>query len=524
MYVARRQAHEAWLMRGKKTGVFGRWCKWWSCGCPASSSAHYDSRFSSVEAKRSRSAAAPNSHHTPSQTPQIHPPPSPRTCTTIKPSPLCKQPSPGAGCSFTMQSSASRAFSILSSKIHPQLPLTPRESQQLLALLTTSFRQQLDREYPRDPLHSHSARLQPHNQSKDALTKPGPPESKSSHTTASKHLETVLTNPLFAIKPQKRRSGTYDIKDAHKIMGDPLQWFQEQVASGSADIQSAYLCIETIQEMTPPSSTAESTKHSNIGLKISDWLWSSGIEKTKPFLTNLGFIKLLVPYLVQGHEEDRLWRWFTRSLQTWIQEANADMKQVHRFRAHLLKSMATSKLNGEGGLEAAITTILHAVALLDIPNIGLSPLDTHLAGRSVVEHIVSTTTPIPAELFNQFIHSTRRWSRQWELFQAILWSHCPSQPDANPGLEYLKNGAALSRSQRPESRRLLVQLSLGIARQLLTESRFSEGQWVLDFARDNLLEELGLQPGRPSVKESSQRSSQDELENLQLLDNLKLDT
>jgi hypothetical protein len=457
------------------------------------------------------------------QTPQIHPPPSPRACTTIKPSPLCKQPSPRAGCSFTMQSSASRAFSILSSKIHPQLPLTPRESQQLLALLTTSFRQQLDREYLRDPLRSHSARLQPHNQSKDAPTKPGAPESKLSHTTANKHLETVLTNPLFAIKPQRRRSGAYDIKDAHKIMGDPLQWFQEQVASGSADIQSAYLCIETIQEMTPSSSMTESTKHSNIGLKISDWLWSSGIERTKPFLTNLGLIKLLVPYLVREHEEDPLWRWFTRSLQTWIQEANVDMKQVHRFRAHLLKSMAMSKLDGEGGLEAAITTILRAVALLDTPNICLSTSDTNLAGRSVVEHIVSTTTPIPAELFNQFIHSTMRWSRQWELFQAILWSHYPLQPNANPGLEYLKNGAALSRSQRPESRRLLVQLSLGVARQLLIENRFSEGQWVLDFARDNLSEELGLRPERPSVKESSRRSSQDELENLQLLDSLKLD-
>ena len=422
-----------------------------------------------------------------------------------------------------MQSSASRAFSILSSKIHPQLPLTSRESQQLLALLTTSFRQQLDREYPRDPLRSHSARLQPHNQNKYVLTKPGAPESKSSHTTASKHLETVLTNPLFAIKPQRRRSGTYDIKDVHKIMGDPLQWFQEQVASGLADIQSAYLCIEAIQRMTPSSSMTESTKYSNVGLKISNWLWSSDIEKTKPFLTNLGFIKLLVPYLVQEHEEDPLWRWFTRSLQTWIQEANVDVKQVHRFRAHLLTSMATSKLDGEGGLEAAITTILRAVALLDTPDIGLSTSDTHLAGRSVVEHIVSTTTPIPAGLFNQFIHSTRRWSRQWELFQATLRLHCPSQPDANPGLEYLKNGAALSRSRRLESRRLLVQLSLGVARQLLTENKLPEGQWVLDFARDNLSEELGLQPERPSVNESPERSSQDELENLQLLDGLKLD-
>ena len=46
---------------------------------------------------------------------------------------------------------ARRAFGSLASKIHPQLPLTPRESQQLLNLLTTSFRSHLDREHPTAP-------------------------------------------------------------------------------------------------------------------------------------------------------------------------------------------------------------------------------------------------------------------------------------------------------------------------------------------------------------------------------------
>ncbi|OCL06192.1 hypothetical protein AOQ84DRAFT_82251 [Glonium stellatum] len=421
-----------------------------------------------------------------------------------------------------MQSSASRAFSILSSKIHPQLPLTPRESQQLLALLTTSFRQQLDNEYSRSP-RSHSARPQLHNQSEDVVTKPSTSGPKSSHTLASKHLENVLTNPLFATKPQRRKSSTYDVKDARKLMGDPLQWFQELVASGSADIESAYLCLKAVQRMSPSSFTPDSTNHGNVGSKISDWLWSSGMEKTKPFLMNSEFIDSLVPCLIREHQEDRLWRWFTRSLQTRIREADVDVKQVRLFRAHLLKSMVTSKLNGDGGLEAAITTILRAASLRSTPSIGLSTSDTHLAGRKIVNHIISTTTPISIEVFDRFTHSAKEWSGQWELCQAILWLHSPSQPDANRGLEFLKNEAAVSRCRAPPSRRLLVQLSLGVARQLLAENRFSEGQWVLDFARRNLSEELGLQPERPPVKESSRKVSQDELGNLQLLDSLKLD-
>ena len=38
-----------------------------------------------------------------------------------------------------MSAASRRAFSYLASKIHPQLPLSPRESQQLLNLLTTTL-------------------------------------------------------------------------------------------------------------------------------------------------------------------------------------------------------------------------------------------------------------------------------------------------------------------------------------------------------------------------------------------------
>ena len=48
-----------------------------------------------------------------------------------------------------------RVLSTLASKIHPQLPLSPRESQQLLSLLTQSFRAHLDREHPSPPLGEH---------------------------------------------------------------------------------------------------------------------------------------------------------------------------------------------------------------------------------------------------------------------------------------------------------------------------------------------------------------------------------
>ena len=77
-----------------------------------------------------------------------------------------------------------RALSTLANKLHPQLPLTPRESQQLLSLLTASFRRHLDREHPvhtAEVAHLHST------VPKAARHDPGTTTSTSSAALASQH-------------------------------------------------------------------------------------------------------------------------------------------------------------------------------------------------------------------------------------------------------------------------------------------------------------------------------------------------
>src|SRR5690348_15716553 len=104
-----------------------------------------------------------------------------------------------------MQSAASkRVLSTLASKIHPQLPLSPRESQQLLTLLTTSFRAHLDREHPL-PESSQNRHTQKPTGS-NARRASSPAQATSSYASATQHIDSILTNPLFAVKPRRRGS------------------------------------------------------------------------------------------------------------------------------------------------------------------------------------------------------------------------------------------------------------------------------------------------------------------------------
>src|SRR5437868_6282785 len=85
-------------------------------------------------------------------------------------------------------------------KIHHPLPLSPRESKLLLNLLTTSFRNQLDK------AHGFRAELDP----KAAVDSHAPNAGKERRRSQSDfdmrrptdlHLISVLTNPLFNVSP-----------------------------------------------------------------------------------------------------------------------------------------------------------------------------------------------------------------------------------------------------------------------------------------------------------------------------------
>ncbi|RAL65162.1 hypothetical protein DID88_001268 [Monilinia fructigena] len=97
---------------------------------------------------------------------------------------------------------------LLKFKLHQPLPLTQRESTQLLELLTTSFRQQLESEHGPSDIGTGT-----NNVKVDALPLHKQHESgrvrrlsDSGHKHTDRHLKSILTNPLFSQRTPEERA------------------------------------------------------------------------------------------------------------------------------------------------------------------------------------------------------------------------------------------------------------------------------------------------------------------------------
>ncbi|KAF2872212.1 hypothetical protein BDV95DRAFT_571777 [Massariosphaeria phaeospora] len=439
-----------------------------------------------------------------------------------------------------MQSTAAsrRAFSVLASKIHPQLPLSPRESQQLLNLLTTSFRSHLDREHPvvAPQVSRHKLRK----------TQPGrnasPTRLGSSHGLASQHIDSILTNPLFAVRPRHTISSSAP-RRVDDVLKDPLGWFVDQIASGAADVSKATMCVALMQtnmkrsRITPNMHQTPDSGARNPGSLIANWLRSSGLDTSTEFVRRIndteGLLHMLIPMLLEEGGEALVWRWFTYHPDQRVQETGLDASEIHRFRSQLLKLIVRSKMNGTSNLDEALATFLRAYKLVGAAEYKLNHKVLQAASSMLLQHFMAhSQVQVSPALYDIFIQSSKDWSWTWPgLATSILWLHHPSTPTAAPGLTFIKDlqktiiQARTKIVKKPKSY-VMVQLCLGVAHQLVAGEYFTDAQVAMDFAKDHypdLVSPQAVAKGCVTRVHANQRADQKHRqvqENLELLDRL----
>lgn len=425
-----------------------------------------------------------------------------------------------------MQSTAGqRALSTLASKLHPQLPLTPRESQQLLTLLTSSFRTHLDREHPISvPEKDQSSVVcktinHDHHESSRA---------RSSYALATQHIDAVLTNPLFAVKHSSRGSELA----ASDVLRDPMAWFLTQIATGTATLSKASLCLEMLDKRTT-GQTLPLHQGKTPGALISDWLRSSGLDTSKEFLDMCvaqpktqqsanTFISRLVSLLVADGKKTLVWSWIRRPLQS-----DLDRQKNLLFKKHLLKHMVQAEASRD--LYRGISSFRRACEIIEQTDRSYEILRP--AGQYLVQAIMSRPTDtIDPALYNSFRHTTRLWiTGGWaHAVTSMLSLHHPTSASALPGLRFIQDpaGAAKYANAMPSQRRFIVQLSLGVAHQLLEEENYKDAQAVMAFAKQ-YLQDLVLsnlpaeqQPVADRLSRKIERERRREERNLELLDGL----
>ncbi|KAL0936208.1 uncharacterized protein CTRU02_208423 [Colletotrichum truncatum] len=322
------------------------------------------------------------------------------------------------------------------SSIHQPLPLSSRESQKLLNVLKTSFRQNLDKEHGWAPETTESSVSQ--------TSSKHPSTSRDSHRRPTdRHLRSILSNPLF-------KSGGKPNDVAFAAPRDPMDVFDEAASKGMMTRKAATGCLRAKRQQILQSSALsvhDAMAASMAGLRVLQWLRSSGEERTLEFLTDKHFVYELSPFLISEGLEEVAWMWADRMVRG---EGPADDNSV--IVGSLISSIVAAKSNIEDkNLDTAFSAMLRAdetwKANPQLPHILLRPWRV-LSWRSTVE---AWKRPLPSTtLFESFVGTANHIQRPLRVDRAHLDLHHPTSPNHERAVKFLQ-GFQDSRLIKPET-------------------------------------------------------------------------
>ncbi|KFY37393.1 hypothetical protein V494_04771 [Pseudogymnoascus sp. VKM F-4513 (FW-928)] len=389
---------------------------------------------------------------------------------------------------------------------HPKVPLTPNESRQLLNALTTSFRRQLAEEHDtRTPNPAHNGPASAATTLSSSSPKKRPARPNVTHT--DRHLHDVLSNPLLSFQPPPTRTG----------QRDPMDVFDEACARGLMDASRARACLQgkRVSLGATPEEQRAGMKTSGAGLKVLQWLLSTGVESDASWLQLKGRgpawgKDIIFDFLVLEGRQEALWELFeryaalntgdernflfqlSRSLAQYV-SADAGLESVVRANEILMKA--------ETPLEARLRILYPAVSLL-----------VNYTKTSTSENV--QRSPV---LFDRFLGIVQAFPRRSaiskrELFVPQLSLYHPTNPDAKPALRYLE-----SLNEAPAEHLLqainvlsnsLASLALDTAKQLIVSEQFDEARWVLGFVQKTY-PELNQGDSQPQSKPTQSARAMD---------------
>ncbi|KAL8817326.1 MAG: hypothetical protein Q9223_003817 [Gallowayella weberi] len=277
-----------------------------------------------------------------------------------------------------MKQSLALTWRFLSSKLHPPLPLSRRESHKLLILLHDSFNRNLDREYPKALADSDHS---PDDHIKSLLQSPLFGSNQAQHPSSPVMESDLSCNPPL-------------VRDILFAVEQPVEHFKQQVAAGKADIESAKFALNNQFKKNFDSAPLHlpdlenGLKGSGIGSLVVNWLWSSGQNERLDFIQDRVFTARLIPFLVAERRYKPVWDWLQRSY-TIHRHRNVG-PSFQKDTGSMFKSLLQSEVAYGEGLQSAIQMFLM--------NHKLMTLSSHLP----IAVIIATNAPAGAYLIREF--------------------------------------------------------------------------------------------------------------------------
>ncbi|TPX12458.1 uncharacterized protein E0L32_006870 [Thyridium curvatum] len=387
--------------------------------------------------------------------------------------------------------------------IHHPLPLNQREAQQLLNSLTASFRKHLDKEHgwltddPAQPVPSRPPTgLIVSTSSKDAHRRP-----------TDRHLRAILSNPLFSYDRTVQQG--FALGQLGSAERDPMDIFVEAVSKGLMDPRRAAGCLQAKRReilQSPCLSVKDAMATPGAGLKVVQWLRSSGMERDLSFVSHTGLTSLLLKFMVAEGLEDIAWGWLDRLMRG---EGPADVGKNHQPAASfVLDQLVTAKTLDATNLNEAYALILQGQEMFrSNPKFELSFVGPwrHLSWISTVEAWKRANPSV--KLYESFVAISDRMRKNLRIDKAHLNLHHPTKPNPALAIQLLENQSIwqnlfklpTSEAGEPSKRASglatrIMSIGLDTVQYLTQSGQTEEAQHVLDLLRTNLSGFFGKDP------------------------------
>lgn len=391
------------------------------------------------------------------------------------------------------------------SKIHPPLPRTPRESQQLLKALTSSFRRQLDREYPPSAPSD-----------RDGSSDRTPENPHSSVHATDRHLRAILDNPLFRVVPSKSTtarngSGTAS-RLQQRIAKEPMVVFDELVASGSVTLPTLRDCLSSqmlLASRHVGSGLIQAMKEARAGSKVVSWWFASDSATRQMLFKSRAATTTLVKFLVAEGRQGVVLDWLRMLANHDIGGRNGQLpeKIAQQVFGHLLVNLVTAEIQYGQGLSLAMRYYLQTCKprmFKDNATLNLSwqpvllPAGVHLC-ESLMQSSPSRSKELDGAMYNEYIEILSRLAPNSCVLATAPLYH-PTHPDAKPFLDFVDT--------LPPSR---VDSSIGLKRESFMRAGFDALRLLVDQdkRRDVLYLARFLQQQLPDKVDSENASKSD---------------
>ncbi|KAI1110862.1 hypothetical protein F5Y14DRAFT_336973 [Nemania sp. NC0429] len=385
-------------------------------------------------------------------------------------------------------------------RIHVPPSIGPRESQQLLESITTSFRKNLDREHPweTDETRTHVSNaanaVRAAETSPDSRLDPAGPPSTHNHRPTDRHLQAVLSNPLFAY-PENVIFDTARSTTRAK----PFLVFDSAVSRGLMTTRRAAGFLATIRShlsAESPDNLTERMGALGAGLRVLQWLRASGQENDLAFLQDGALVGAIIPFLYAEGLEEVAWNWLAqlaaRITKRELKSSGVDTHVFSKLMPAMISANIESGSQSPVSLDASFAALVKAQDLLPCETLEITAAFratwARLSWASTVDVL---ERPKPSvTLFEKFVDIGRPFRRRLDL--AHLDLHHPTTPTHSSAIEYLRPRQGIL-DQMPtmavRQQQQILCLILDAAERLRRTGQLAEAPWVADLKRticDNL--------------------------------------